>query len=343
MVTAQDPLLDVLFDPLFPFAGPPPMRQPMPQQGPWNNDVHVFAADAEGLVSEIALFERAGVPTMARLADGRVLAAYQYFPADDERRFDRVALRMSKDEGRTWDEPQTLEVADLPAGLARPFDPTLVPLADGRVRMYFTSNASKNPDFRHSAPAIYSAISTDGVHYTFEPGVRFAIEGRLTIDCAAALHGGTFHLYVPDNGSVEEFAESERMHRPPPGGSAYHAVSQDGLTFTRVEDVTSQEGMRWLGNAQSVDGKLYFMGTGAGRPENGRPRGGVWLGVSNDGVKWEVRETLRVMGADPGFVTTKNSGWLVVATGSARDRQPREGPNRPRRKPRPDGGQDDKR
>jgi hypothetical protein len=107
-----------------------------------------------------------------RRKDGRLLAAFQHFPKDDERNFDRVAVAFSKDEGVSWSKPERFLVDGMEAGLARPFDPTLVPLPDWRLRMYFTSNRS--PDFRRSTPEIYSAISDDGVRYQFEPGVRFS-------------------------------------------------------------------------------------------------------------------------------------------------------------------------
>ena len=123
------------------------------------------------------------MPTVARLQDGRLITAFQHFPEDDNRNFDRVAVAFSRDEGQNWTKPEAISVENLEQGLARPFDPTLVPMPDGRVRLYFTSNRS--PDFRRSTPAIYSAVSDDGMHYTFEPGIRFEVEGRFVIDGAS--------------------------------------------------------------------------------------------------------------------------------------------------------------
>src|SRR6185295_14728125 len=177
----------------------------------------------------------AGVPTLARLKDGRLISAFQHFLKNDDRNFDRVAVRFSSDEGRTWTTASPIVVEGIEAGLARPFDPTLVPLPDGRVRLYFTSNRS--PDFRRSTPEIYSAISTNGIHYVFEPGVRFGVDGRIVIDCAAVWHQGVFHLFVPDNGTAEDFMSGPQRHEPPRGGRGYHATSSDGLKFTRVDDV----------------------------------------------------------------------------------------------------------
>lgn len=124
--------------------------------------------------------------------------AHQHFPENDEGNFDKVAVRFSSDEGRTWTPAQVIQLDGFPEGMRFPFDPTLVPLPDGRIRLYFTSIHGRR--LEEDIPAIYSAISADGVHYTFEPGIRFGIAGRLVIDCAVVLHQGVYHLFSPDNG-----------------------------------------------------------------------------------------------------------------------------------------------
>lgn len=309
---------------------PAPGRQPdRNRPGPWDNDVIVYRISPGGSPEQLATFERAGVPTVARLKDGRLIAAFQNFPASDDRNFDRVAVRLSDDEGRTWSETKPIMVAGMEKGLARPFDPTLVPLPDGRVRLYFTSNRS--PDFRRSPPAIYSAISTNGIDYAFEPGVRFGVEGRIVIDCAAALHGGMFHLIVPDNGTTGEFNGGQDRHQPPRGGTGYHATSQDGLKFERVADIQlPSDRDRWLGNLQSDGGKLVFFGTGPG----------LWPVQSTDGANWTTLHTsMRFRGADPGAVKLREGSWLLVVTGEPRPGTPsalqrnRRPVNQPPRRP----------
>lgn len=307
--------------------GQPPRQN---QPGPWDQDVHVYRVTSSREAEKLATFERAGVPNIAKLKDGRLMAAFQNFPADDTRNFDRVAVRFSSDDGRTWSKAEPIVVAEMEAGLARPFDPTIVALPDGRIRLYFTSNRSA--DFRRSTPAIYSAISPDGIHYTFEPGTRFAIDGRIAIDCAAALHDGVFHLIVPDNGTAEDFV-ARPGKRPPPGGNGYHATSKDGLQFERVADVKlSSDQSRWLGGLHSDGKTLYFFGTGAG----------PWPVTSTDGVKWEAPTSrIPVPGADPGAVKISNAEWMMIVTGAPRPGTPsatrRAGAGPPKNKPVPNG------
>ncbi len=307
--------------------GSPNRRPDTNRPGPWDNDVIVYRVASGAAPEKLATFARAGVPTVARLTDGRLIAAFQNFPADDDRHFDRVAVRFSSDEGRSWSKTEAIVVEGMENGLARPFDPTLVPLPDGRVRLYFTSNRS--PDFRHSTPAIYSAISTNGIHYAFEPGVRFRVEGRIVIDCAVALHDGVFHLIVPDNGTAGEFAGGQDRHEPPRAGTGYHAISDDGLIFECVTDIKlPTERDRWLGNLLSDAGKLVFFGTGPG----------PWPVTSEDGVNWEMAKGFpRVPGADPGVVKLRNGGWLLLATSEPRPGTPSALSRQNFRDPPPDG------
>ncbi|MCL5271242.1 MAG: exo-alpha-sialidase [bacterium] len=307
--------------------------------GPWDNDVIVYRVVERGVPEKLAAFERAGVPTAARLADGRLIAAHQHFPADDPAGFDKVAVRFSADEGTNWTAPRVIGVEGLAEGMRFPFDPTLAPLPDGRVRLYFTSVDRRAGGA--ARPAIYSAISSDGLAYRIEPGVRFGVEGRPVIDCAVAIHQGVFHLYAPDNGVDGPpgvpmgMAPGGRRPGPAAGGPregvGYHATSSDGLTFTRVDDVRIEGRRRWLGNALSAGGAIMFFGTGdpgvpgGPNPAFGPPRapGGVWRAASIDGARWTVDDAFpAVPGADPGAVQLRDGSWLLIVTGPPRPGTP---------------------
>lgn len=317
----------LLFDPLFPLppgGGRSPGQPPPPErnQGPWNQDVRVFRLNADGEVTQTAVFERAGVPTLARLADDRLIAAHQHFPADDPDAFDKVAVHFSSDDGLTWTEPQVITLKGLPEGMRFPFDPTLVPLPAGRVRMYFTSLLGRR--FDEDLPRIHSAVSDDGVHYEYEPGVRFGIPGLVVIDCAVVLHRGVFHLYSPDNGEQPARPEgrSQAPQMRPRDGTGYHATSTDGLDFTRVDDVQIEGRRRWLGNAQSDGETITFFGTGDPDPGRGE-RGGVFMATSKDGQTWKLARSPGIGGADPGGVAGKDNGWIFAVTGlPARNESP---------------------
>jgi hypothetical protein len=283
--------------------------------------VIVFRVSETGQLSKAATFERAGVPTLARLKDGRLIAAHQHFPENDPANFDKVAVRFSSDEGKTWTAPHVINLNGLPESMRFPFDPTLVPLPDGRIRMYFTSLHGRR--FDEDTPGIYSAISTNGIDYDIEPGLRFGIPNCMVIDCAVVLLQNTFHLFSPDNGRARQPGQPQN-EGPASPGVGYHAISQDGLQFTRVEDVHMEGGRKWLGNAQSDGDVMIFFGTGGrtGKPGTRQTPGGGWVATSQDGQTWRLLETPPIPGPDPGAVQTSDGGWAIIVNGPPRPGTP---------------------
>ncbi len=284
---------------------PQPPRPAAGQPGPWDHDIVVFHVDRGGRANRLATFERAGVSTLARMRDGRLIAAHQHFPADRDADFDKVAVHFSSDEGKSWDQAQVIRLSGLPDGMRFPFDPTLVSLPDGGVRMYFTSAPLGRGPGR-GLPAIYSAHSSNGIDYELEPGTRFGIDGRPVIDCAVALHQGVFHLFAPDNGPMEPFVAGQppRIGARANIGTGYHATSADGLTFVRADDVKIDGQRTWLGGAYSDGATITFFGTGQG----------LWTATSANGADWKMGQTFMVPGADPGAVPARDGGWIITAT-----------------------------
>ena len=280
------------------------------------NTLVVARAAAGSVPQEIATFAGADTSSVARLADGRLALAFQGFPADDPRAFNRTAVRFSSDEGRTWTDAQPIEIAGLDATLAPPFDPTLVALPDGRVRLYFVSfdDRGLEPGTPPTVTGVYSAISDDGRRYTFEPGTRLAIEGRVVLDAAAALHDGVFHLVVPDHGTAAELLARRKSGEPQPGGNGYHAISKDGLAFERAADLPLPSTRNlWWGNLLSEGDTLFFFGTGPG----------PWPLVSRDGMSWKpAAEPLVMPGVDPAAVRLRDGTLLLVATRESERPQP---------------------
>jgi hypothetical protein len=278
--------------------------KPAPKPGPWDNALVVQRIAADGTAAMLATFGRADVASVARLQDGRLALAFQAFPADAAAHFNRVAVRLSADEGRTWTAPEPIAVAGMDAGLAPPFDPALVALPDGRVRMYFITHTGT--DAAPGPTGVHSAVTTDGTHYAYEPGVRFTVPGRVVVDCAAGLHAGTFHLVVPDNGTPAEFMGRRARGEPQPGGNGYHATSTDGLAFTRAADLPLPSTRdRWWGNLCSDGARLLFFGTGPG----------PWPMASADGMQWAPAPApLPMPGVDPCAIRLRDGSWLVVAT-----------------------------
>ena len=283
-----------------------PVNRPQGNRsGPWDNDVLVYKVDTAGQSERLANFERAGVPTLARMFDGRLIAAHQHFPENNPDGFDKVAVRFSSDEGRTWTEPKVIRVVGLPEGMRFPFDPTLVPLPDGRLRLYFTGNFGRT--FDRSTPNIRSAISTNGVDYTFEPGTRFEVSEKLVIDCAVVLHRDVFHLFVPDNGAPpssrpspgrfwrESWKRRRGFPRDQPGRSEFYPRGR--CPHRGWTSLAGRRPIGWKGDHVLRHGRPPEAENGFG---SGTERGGIWTGTSTNGSEWKLSKFLEVGGADPG-------------------------------------------
>ncbi len=262
----------------------------LPIDGPWNRDLYILES-SDGLKFEkFKVFaERGGVPSLIQDAQGKLIAAFQWFPIEKRDSFDRVAVCFSSDHGKTWSDPESIVVNGLPEDYMRPFDPTLTLLEDGQIRLFFTSHHKQA-----RTPAIYSAISLDGIHYTFEEGMRFGVDGEKVVDCAVTRLGKSWHLYVP----IEQ-----------KDGYGYHAVSEDGLNFKRLEDVHIDGRHRWLGCALATTNGFRFYGSG---------EKGIWSAISTDGSSWKLAGDGLGQGADPGVAPTINGRHLMIVTGEPR-------------------------
>ena len=95
-----------------------PLRsEPELSRFPWNRDLMIApvkSLETFELGEARKFLDRAGVPCVIRDAKtpGRLIAVFQWFPMDESKReaFDQVALRISKDDGKTWGEPARITV-----------------------------------------------------------------------------------------------------------------------------------------------------------------------------------------------------------------------------------------
>lgn len=278
------------------FTGPAPAQPPMGRQyGPWDRDLEAYTStDGRNFEYQRKWVERGGVPNLLQASEGRLFGVFQWFPMDRPEAFDQIAVIASfEDRGATWSDPEPIAIDGMPDTLHRAFDPTLVQLPDGRFRLYFASERAAEWGGRGDR-AVFSAVSQDAIHFQFEPGQRFGFDDVETYDPAVVYFQGRWHLFCP---GFEE-------------GAAHHAVSEDGLTFTTLEDIHVPGSGTWIGNALQAENKIHFYGSG---------REGVWMAVSLDGTDWRFAGPLRLFGGDPAVVLKKDGRYLAVVTGDLRE------------------------
>lgn len=248
-----------------------------------------------------SLFEaNAGVPSLTQHSSGVIYCAFQWFPPPNtptNTAFDKVAIKQSSDGGLTWSAAQTVNFIGFPPTYKRPFDPTLVIADNGDIRMYFSSSKTGTLMALDSTVHSYSAISSDGINFTFEPGVRVGVADSITIDPAVVKLGSVWHYTCP---------------RAAPQHGAHHFISNDGLAWTRTTSVISDNNHNWTGNLMLDGSNIKFYGT---------PNpwiNSIWSKQSSDVYSWSPYIncngpiTVSTIQADPAVLKIAGANYLMV-------------------------------
>ncbi len=159
------------------------------------------------------LAESASVPEVIYTTKGEYWAYWVDFSASTGPNDEQIGVAKSAD-GQTW---QKLGTATFAGGEAMtPVDPDAFELPDGRLRMYFYDIADK------SAHKIYSAVSSDGVNFALEPGIRFQADGIYDPN-VVLLPDGRYRMYLNHT-------------------DIWSATSDDGLTFVKDDGIRVETG-----------------------------------------------------------------------------------------------------
>lgn len=251
-------------------------------QGPCNDKVS-YATSSDLLNwtdSGKILATHASVPD-AVIKDGII---YSYFvDVSTDGIAEQTGMVKSTDGGNTWSERQIIKVEGIGDRVAADPDPFLLP--DGRIRLYYFDINADRIKMQTGGPRInkiYSAISTDGVNFKQENGVRFEHE----------------MIFDPDVIKVEN---TWRMYAGTDKNKVISATSSDGLTFTYEGVAAENAGVPNVYH----DGTKYLLFTA-----------GIEIFTSTDGKTFtKTSSSFRVSGgvtADPGVVKITDGKYLMV-------------------------------
>lgn len=266
------------------------ISQPIP---PWELDLRITRSADGKLFNPDELFQdSAGVPSICRHRGDTLLAVFQWFRGKQgDPTFDRVAVKYSYDDGQTWTEPTPIRMQNFPLGQQRPFDPTLVKISPDSFRIFFSSSYKMPAPGEDSIINCYSAISTNGVDFTFENGPRVDDPTMKLIDPAVIRFKGLWHYAAPKGA---------------PQDGAWHYISSDGFNFTKVPIITSTYQYNWTGNYMIYDtGELRFYGSGSS----------IWYNSSKNGGQWDGYVSTNIKGGDPSAIRLQNDSILMVYVG----------------------------
>jgi hypothetical protein len=250
-------------------------------EGPYNDRVS-YATSTDLLQwtdSGQTLAEHASVPDAIYNPNDGIIYLY-FVDVTQDGEPEQIGLLRSEDKGKTWLPKVFATIEGLGQKIAVDPDPFLLP--DGRIRLYYFDIATARPG-QETSGKIYSAVSSDGIHFVEEEGVRFEREEGL-FDPDVIKVNGTWRMYV---GAGEE-------------PNVISAISTDGVTF-------EEEGVAFEGGSVPnvfYDGERYILYVA-----------GINLAFSNDGKSF-TRQDYSFCGetgfaADPGVIQIGNTDYLM--------------------------------
>lgn len=261
------------------------------QQGPWQNAlIMVRSNDGVNFNSPSVFQDSSGVPCVIRWKNDTLVCVFQWFRQPmGSATWDRVAVKFSYNNGNSWTDPVPIVVNNMPVNYQRPFDPTIVATSDQRLRIYFSSSDGI-PTGLDASVNTYSAIGDDGINFNFEPGARFDHPTTRVIDPAVTFFNSSWQYTCPIGA---------------PQDGAYHCTSPDGLTFTQLGNISSDNTHNWTGNLLADGSLLKFYGSG--------PL--IWYNSSSDGINWNGFVSTNTGGGDPGIVKLSNGSYIMIFVG----------------------------
>ncbi|NUO02377.1 MAG: T9SS type A sorting domain-containing protein [Saprospiraceae bacterium] len=260
---------------------------------PWRRPL-MTATSTDGITFDAPVIfqDSSGVPSVIKWKGDTLVCVFQWFRLPvGSASWDRVAVKYSYDNGLTWTTPQPIQIAGFPPNYQRPFDPTLAVLSADSMRLYFSSSVGLPPMGLDASINTYSAVTTDGLHYAFEPEPRVDVADNKVIDPAVIRFNQSWHYIAPIGA---------------PQQGAYHFVSPDGIHFSQVANIPSDNAHNWTGNYMLNNNELRFYGSGPMIWYNSTGNGGVWNGF--------VATNLN--GGDPSVVQVAPNHYVIVFVGA---------------------------
>ncbi len=260
---------------------------------PWESPLKISTStDGINFSSTTIFQDSSGVPCLIKWKADTLACVFQWFRQPmNSSSWDRVAIKFSYDNGLSWTQPVPIVINGLPNNYQRPFDPALVALNSDSLRIYYSSSDGLPMQGLDSTINTYSAVSVDGINYTFEPGPRYDHPTNRVIDPSVIYFNGSWNYLAPIGA---------------PQDGAYHAIGSDGVVFNPQANYTSDNMHNWTGNFMEENpGELRFYGSGSQ----------IWYNSSTDGFSWQGYVNTNLIGGDPSILKTGNSNYIAIYVG----------------------------
>jgi hypothetical protein len=240
---------------------------------------------ADGLTwdAPTLLADKASVPEVMRTSKGIFWAYWVDFSQFTGMHQEKIGVAKSAD-GKAWEKLGMVNFSGL-SNLV-PVDSDVIELPDGRLRMYFFNIAKETRE-----NSIHSAISSDGINFTLEPGIRYQQPGIFDPD-VIRLKDGRYRMYLNNDGNV------------------ISATSNDGLNFNADPGTRVQVRGSIPGSIVLADGtiRLYTCARGIAVYKSSD---GLNFALEKAGV---ISETFARVICDPSIAATPTGFVMVFKT-----------------------------
>ncbi|HUY85300.1 MAG TPA: exo-alpha-sialidase [Candidatus Dormibacteraeota bacterium] len=258
------------------------------RRGPFYHDVYT-ATSTDGIhftSTNNKIAEHASVPDAIKLSSGQLV----FYAVDGAQRSSSGALMgVSDDGGKTWKLGSLQLSGGGQGGMA---DPQVVMADNGQLRIYYTTfpggpPAPGQPPGGSGPNIIDSAVSSDGIHFTKEPGDRIARDQITDPDIVKI--GNTWFMYLAQ-GPEQIYATSPAGN----GSFTYQGVIRSGGSVSKTLAVGSGQYRQFYCNQNEIQSQ-----------------------TSTDGINWSGTATSLTnsgsgMICDPSPVQLGPSSWLMV-------------------------------
>jgi len=250
-------------------------------EGPYNDQIS-YATSTDLLTwvdSEVMLAQHASVPG-AIYKDGVIYVYFVDVSVDGIP--ERTGLITSSDEGMTWSEIEYVTFNGI--GDMVPVDPCPFLLDDGRIRLYYYDiNEGRQIMTLGMENKMYSAISSDGITFDHEDGVRFSDIDVYDPDVIQV--DDTWRMYV---GNIAE-------------NKVISATSTNGLDFTKEGTALSGGAVPDVFYKENV----YYLYTA-----------GIDISTSSDGATFtkttnRFESNINMLTADPSVIELEDGSYIM--------------------------------
>ncbi len=260
------------------------------------NDAIYFSSSADGKTwpNGTLIRNSASVPDVIQLSQdvgkfkkGELLVYFVDFSSVAGSGLESLGIISSNDGGATWkDEGNMVLSGKVNAGAA--VDPSIVQLSNGTLRLYFFGSeiTSGDPALVEGPHKVYSALSSDGIDFIVEPGIRF--QANSLTDPEVIQYGGKWFMYYST------------------GTSASLAVASDGLSFSG--QTISGGNIGGVPGALPINGGVRLFACGSG---------GLASAFASEGISFKKEQNDVFNGkaggtCDPSVFASDNGNYLLV-------------------------------